>query len=408
MKPEVTFAFKGDKAFAIREGKVIATSHVDNIGDLEKVAFGDPMDPAGGQPPVGDPHAIDGPTEMPPAPDFGITGQGEPCPSCGTPDTVDPQTGVCDQCGQRTQPGAGADEDGYTEPLSPADGMPPGPINEDMGPYAASITTPNGLKGKVLGKVAGLWQDEVTVRLENGRIVHLPVSKDMTFERTASAPKPTNPVEQFEQRLAASVDGTRDSLVLRNENLEKIAAEARELLTEGVSDDVAEKLDGIVVSAYNEMVEIDHAIAHLDDEHTSAYAPPAPFSMQAAASGEGAVSLGGKDGSWLDKTANEMIAEAESTDFKRLMDEGPESLTAELETPALADAGVVRQMAASFIRTKTAGTDPQVRDPYEKTFLARVEECRRAELSSRKQSTQKEAAAEEDAFKDAPDDSIFM
>jgi hypothetical protein len=56
----------------------------------------------------------------------------------------------------------------------------------DHGPRQASITTPNGLKGKVLGKVAGLWQDEVTVRLENGRIVHLPVAKDMKFERTAS------------------------------------------------------------------------------------------------------------------------------------------------------------------------------------------------------------------------------
>jgi hypothetical protein len=372
MKTEVTFAFKGDKAFAIREGKVIATSHVDNIGDLEKVAFGDPM---GGQPPMGDPHAIDAPTEMPPPPP-GI-GEGEQgvCHGCGY--QLTPGEEVCPQCGEPLADPGMAD---MGDPLD-GGGMPygdPGDDFPDHGPRQASITTPNGLKGKVLGKVAGLWQDEVTVRLENGRIVHLPVSKDMTFERTASAPKPTNPVEQFEQRLAASVDGTRDSLVLRNENLEKIAAEARELLTEGVSDDVAEKLDGIVVSAYNEMVEIDHAIAHLDDEHTSAYAPPAPFSMQAAASGEVAVSLGGKDGSWLDKTANEMIAEAESTDFKRLMDEGPEALTAELETPALADAGVVRQMAASFIRTKTAGTDPQVRDPYEDLHQAcrRVPPCR--------------------------------
>jgi hypothetical protein len=175
------------------------------------------------------------------------------------------------------------------------------------------------------------------------------------------------------------------------------------------TDDEAEKLDTLIVTA--ECLKSTRSTTPsptLMTKLPSAYAPPAPFSMQAAASGEVAASLGGKDGSWLDKTANEMIAEAESTDFKRLMDEGPEALTAELETPALADAGVVRQMASSFIRTKTAGTDPQVRDPYEATFLNRVEQCRRAELSTRTQSTQKEAAAQEDAFKDAPDESIFM
>jgi hypothetical protein len=405
-RSEVTFAFKGDRAFAIREGKVIATSHVDHIGDLEKVAFGEPQDPSG-QPPMGDPHAIDGPTEMPPPPDFGITGQGDPCPFCGTPDTVDPQTGMCDQCGQRTMPGADENfEGGLERPIAPG-GPPHGVDTGGMGggPYLGSITTPNGLKGKVLGKVAGLWQDEVTVRLENGRIVHLPVSKEMRFERTASAPK-GNPTEQFEQRLAASVDGTRESLVTRHKGLLALQTEARQIIANGVSDTDAESLDQIVVAADVEIAEVNDAIAHLDDTETQAYAPPVPFSMSAAH--EAAASLGGKDGSWLDKTATEMIAEVEATDFKRLMDEGPEALTADLDTPALADAGVVRQVATSFIRSKTAGTDPKVRDPYEATFIKRVEECRRAELSSRAQTTQKEAAVQEDAFKDAPDESIFM
>jgi hypothetical protein len=288
----------------------------------------------------------------------------------------------------------------------PQDAPSPGiEMGGEAGPYMASITTPNGLKGKVLGKVAGLWQDEVTVRLENGRIVHLPVSKEMRFERTASAPK-GNPTERFEQRLAASVDGTRESLVTRHKGLLALQTEARQIIANGVSDTDAESLDQIVVAADVEIAEVNDAIAHLDDAETQAYAPPVPFSMSAAH--EAAASLGGKDGSWLDKTATEMIAEVEATDFKRLMDEGPEALTADLDTPALADAGVVRQVATSFIRSKTAGTDPKVRDPYEATFIKRVEECRRAELSSRAQTTQKEAAVQEDAFKDAPDESIFM
>jgi hypothetical protein len=406
MKPEVTFAFKGDKAFAIREGKVIAQSHIDNLGDLEKVAFG--QDPMGGQPPMGDPHEINAPTEMPQVPsdiESASTLAGDkPCPGCGSLG-VD-GNGRCIGCGydwrQPDPHGMGPDIEGGFG------GAPYGDAGDefpDHGPRQASITTPNGLKGKVLGKVAGLWQDEVTVRLENGRIVHLPVAKDMKFERTASAPK-VNSIESLNQRLASSVDGTRESLVARHAALLRLQTEARQIIANGVSDSDAENLDQVVVAAEVEVVEINDAIAHLDDEHTSAYAPPAPFSISAAK--ESAASLGGKDGSWLDKTANEMIAEAESTDFKRLMDEGPEALTAELETPALADAGVVRQMASSFIRTKTAGTDPQVRDPYEATFLNRVEQCRRAEFSTRTQSTQKEAAAQEDAFKDAPDESIFM
>jgi hypothetical protein len=406
-RSEVTFAFKGDRAFAIREGKVIATSHVDHIGDLEKVAFG--HDPMGGQPPMGDPHAIDGPTEMPPPPgdmQDPYLGGDEPCPNCGQPNEAG--SPVCVGCGAPLGDPHGDPHDpvGGMESQYPQDAPSPGiEMGGEAGPYMASITTPNGLKGKVLGKVAGLWQDEVTVRLENGRIVHLPVSKEMRFERTASAPK-GNPTEQFEQRLAASVDGTRESLVTRHKGLLALQTEARQIIANGVSDTDAESLDQIVVAADVEIAEVNDAIAHLDDAETQAYAPPVPFSMSAAH--EAAASLGGKDGSWLDKTATEMIAEVEATDFKRLMDEGPEALTADLDTPALADAGVVRQVATSFIRSKTAGTDPKVRDPYEATFIKRVEECRRAELSSRAQTTQKEAAVQEDAFKDAPDESIFM
>src|SRR5438270_12718836 len=35
---------------------------------------------------------------------------------------------------------------------------------------ATHVTTPNGAKGEILNRVAGVWGDEITVRFENGQI----------------------------------------------------------------------------------------------------------------------------------------------------------------------------------------------------------------------------------------------
>jgi hypothetical protein len=385
MNNEVAYTEKDGTWYAISQSKVIA--HSADLAALEqKVA----MDPMG-----------DGGTDMPPAPDSLGLGAVS-CPQCQSP--ADAEDSFCRHCGSPIQGEGGSFAN---EPPAP-DGGTLGDIDGSapVSPYESSvITTPNGLKGTVLGKVAGLWSDELTVRLENGRIVRVPFTRDVKVA-SAESSTPTSPIARLEARLAASVDGTRPSLVARRDELAAIKKSAAAIIANGVSDAHAQELDSIVVTADAEMAQVDDAIAHHDAETTQAYAPPAPFSMGVA--DEAAASLGGRDGSWLDGVTNDLIAEAEATNYKQLMDEGPEAFTAELADSAIADAGVTRSMASSFIRSKTAGTDPRVRDPYETTWLERVEQCRRAELTTRKQTTHKEAAAQEDQYKDAPDESLFI
>jgi hypothetical protein len=268
--------------------------------------------------------------------------------------------------------------------------------------HMAQVTTPNGLKGTVLGKVAGLWGDEVTVRLENGRIVKLPVGTQLTTQRTAAATGVT-PIQRLEQRLAAAPDGTRESLVARSQELSRVHSAAGDLIREGVSYADSIRLDQIVVTAEVENREVLDAVEHLAD--VESYSPPS-YSIGVAHEAAG---VSREDASWLDLAVDEMIKEAEATDFTKLMDEGPEAFAAELPVVALADTGVTRQMASHFIGAKTAGIAREIAEPYMTTFLVRVEACRRAELATRKQAqtTHKEAATE-DQFKDLPDDALFL
>lgn len=388
MANTTTFVFDNGKTYAIREGKVVAADADPDVVERQvKEAYGMPGDevigPGGGYGP-----------DMTPVPNE------ETCPECGG--LINPANGVCETCGTPLDPS-----------FNPWTGHEPddhGPMDSDpydsepgLRPMARTIITPNGLKGKVLGKVAGLWKDEVTVRLENGNIVHLPVTEGMKFE-AATREDRTSPVEALEARLSAEVVGTRDSLLARRKELVQIKKFASKTIREGVSIKDAESLDRLIVTADHEMIEVNDAINHLDHEDTQAFAPPSvPFEMQAVEQ----ETMGGNGGEWLDNTFNEMIADVESTDFKTLMDEGPEAFVAELPDSSVADAEVTHQLASNYIRSKTAGTDPRVRDPYESTWLTRVEQVRRDEAPNRTKTTPKEAAAT-DQYTDLPDDHFFV
>jgi len=90
-----------------------------------------------------------------------------------------------------------------------------------------------------------------------------------------------------------------------------------------------------------------------------------------------------------------------------LMDEGPEAIVASMDDAAIADAGVTREVASRYIKSKTAAASSEIREKYEGVWLSRVEECRKAELLNRKEATKKEAAVEEDGQSDLPDDILF-
>lgn len=401
---DVTYVFENGKTYAIHQGKVIAAStDADDVERQVKLAFG-------GDPGYGEQRAVDesqgppmhggGPADMPPPPDD--LGQIDRCYACGTGE-IDPATGACQDCGAPADyPGRGQGRHPFPHD-EPHDMPSPGyEMGGEAGSYMAkTVSTPNGLKGTVLGKVAGVWGDEVTVRLENGRIVRLPVGTELRAHKVAAAPR-KNPIEALETRLAGTPDGSHASLVARSNELESIKRYASTLVRDGVSYADSVRLDQIVVVAETEQAELIDAAAHLDD--VEAIAPPS-FTMAAA---DRTSSVSREDASWLDHTMDEIIKEAEATDFTKLMDEGPEALTAELPDVALADTGVTRQMASHFVAEKTAGVDRKIADPYTVTFLARVEECRRQALATRQHTTHKEAAAEQDKYKDLPDDALFL
>lgn len=263
---------------------------------------------------------------------------------------------------------------------------------------ATHVITPNGLKGRILGKTKDMWGDTVTVRFENGRIVQFPVSDEMRY--ASEKEEVLSVTASLRERLNASTDGDRDSLIARVGELKSIRREAQvKIANDGASFADEAELDNISVEAGTELNEVVAALDHINDEAIEAYRPPTMHVAEQA-------SLGGNDGTWLDDTFSNMVSEANHTDYDKLMSEGPEAFVAELETPALADSGVTREMASSHIRSKTAGANPDARESFETAWIDRVETLRRKEILNRKTKAKKEAAAETD-HSNLPDDILF-
>lgn len=376
---EIHYIFRDGQTYAIKEGKVIAAgADSDEVERQVKQAF--------------DPSVV-GPHMMDPMDAVGA----HACSRCGG--HLDHE-GRCVDCGMYPDEAAQYERGDMYDPYPHDEPSPGYELGGEAGSYMAHVLTPNGLKGTILGKAAGLWGEEVTIRLENGRIVKLPVGTELKQAKTAAK---RDPIDPLEARLAKTPDGTRESLVARYEELGTIKQHAASMVRQASLDD-QQRLDRIVVTADVEQREIKEAVAHLDD--VESYAPPG-FSMGVAHEAAG---ISRDDASWLDRVVDDMIKEAEATDFTKLMDEGPEALTAGLEDPALADKDVTHQIASSFILEKTAGIDRKIAEPYIDTFLGRIEDCRMNELARRQEDTthnQKEAATE-DPYKDVPDDAIFL
>ena len=272
---------------------------------------------------------------------------------------------------------------------------------------ATHIMTPNGLKGKILGRVKGLWDDEVTVRFENGRIASLPVSS-LTFARLEDEDeKDEDEVAELEKVVAKVIEAADASTISdRIKELDRLKARAAAIIDRGLSDGDLQRVGSVLAQADYEYNEIGDRIRAIEEERIAAFEPSAPFKMQAVAQGG---PTNGSDASWLDDTLNNMIIEANSTDYDKLMDEGPEAFVAGLDSEVLADSGAVRSVASSWIRSKTAAADEDVRDRYEKVWLARIEDVRRSAFAGLKQEMHKQAAAKEGAdFDSVSDDTLFL
>jgi hypothetical protein len=271
---------------------------------------------------------------------------------------------------------------------------------------ATHIVTPNGVKGEILGRTPTVWGTQITARFENGTITQFETHGEdglsYVHEKTASTAK--DPSEGLEQRLAKSFDRDRDSLAARHRELGEIAKEAFRLIQAGAPYAVEVKLDQVRTAAEVESRQVKEAIDHLDAADYESFIPEAPFKPQVV---EQAGVGSGADSNWLDVTTQEIISESEGQDFDKILNEGPGLFVAEQDTAALADAGVTREMALSHITSKTAGFQGEEVDSYRTQFLARVETARREELATRKASTKKEAAAEQETLDNVPDEALF-
>lgn len=275
---------------------------------------------------------------------------------------------------------------------------------------ATHIVTPSGLRGEILGNHEGQWGEKlITVRLENGRIARLQAhagnDKDIEYQ-TVEASQPESALEYLDSILNEVPDGTRESLAARIDDLDELVTKASAFQHTASYED-QRKASGIVISAEHEKREVRDALAHLELSDAEAFAPPAPFRTGAVEQ----ASLGGGSGNWLDETIDEMVVESASQDFDRLLNEEPGQFVADLDTGALADQGITREMALSHVISKTAGYQGDALEAYREQFLAKVEQARRDELKDRmeaaKETATKQAKVEKTAG-DTPDDALFL
>jgi hypothetical protein len=269
---------------------------------------------------------------------------------------------------------------------------------------ATHVVSPNGLKGKIQSRHSS-WDagENVTVRFENGRIVTLPTSKldpeafVVEQQRVASG----SPVAALKQAFAASFEYDKTSLEARIAVLKEIVADGRELLQEGVSYPDQVDIDETIVHAEAEQSELAQALEHLNQVDDEYQAPTIEVVEQAQMGNQ-------KDGDWLNQTLTDIQNENADQDFVKTLDEGPTEFAAQLPDAQLADTGLALASAREFIAAKTAGLEGDEVEKYRETFVARVEEARRAQLSVRKAEARKEASVQEAPSGDGPAEGLFL
>lgn len=268
---------------------------------------------------------------------------------------------------------------------------------------ATHVITPNGMKAEILGRTASLWDDQITVRFENGQIRHFTVShgEGANLQYVAEVPVAENRVEDLQAKADSAFTPSKEGLVARLNELEEIRHTAKAYILESKSASEQDQLHKIALSAEHEKLEVKEALEYLTaaDE---AYEVP----MRAYAAVEQADM--GRNDSWLEVVANDMANESEAQDFDKIMSEGPVSLVAALDDGAVQDAATVREIALGEVTAKTAGFVGEEVDEYRMKFVAATEMARQKEASCRKQEMVREASVKEAAMEDVSDDALFL
>jgi hypothetical protein len=269
---------------------------------------------------------------------------------------------------------------------------------------ATHITTPNGMRGEVISRVAGLWGDEITVRFENNQIRRFATAAgDDAIEYSVEAAKTAaSPKDHFQATLDERYVTSREGLTERLTVLDGVALGAGRLAAREASVAESRVLHQFVLAAEAETAEIREVLAHLEDVDAQ-NAAPAPPTYAAVEQ----VSLGGHSSDWLEATADEMVKEAEAVDFDKLLEEGPTQLVSNLDDTAVHNAGTVAEVAQNHIMAKTAGFKGEKVEAYREAFVAASEQARRRDLTYRQSNARKTATVKEAAVAELPDEFLF-
>lgn len=380
---------KDGQAYLYKEGEIVASAK--NIAELEKLAisegnFGHPYL-------VSQPNPAINQNSEPNAPCPNCQGAG--CPQCSFTGS---QAGAAAKTAKIGDGNFGETKKGIEKECTYCDGTgchycqsdDPTQTNDvtEVLKHRQShthVTTPNGLKGQIVSRCQGVWSDEITVRLDNGRIAKFEVVPGEEYYYSNEENPYNSPYKDLQNKLDEVPDGTKDSLVKRITDLKGIRTQANTLLhTAAYVDQVT--LDEIIIMASHEIGEVQQALAAL--EATEEVESLMPFQINVVGAQE---HMGGADASWLDGTLAEMIAETEGQDFDQLMSEGPERFISGLEDGAVADAGEVRALASTYIANKTIGIEPKVAEEFKQEFLDRIESVRKEEDKQRRANIIKQA-----------------
>lgn len=269
---------------------------------------------------------------------------------------------------------------------------------------ATHVITPNGLKAEILGRTSSVWDEEVTVRFENGQIRHLAVSHGdgANLKYIREEKEPDNSVMALHSQLDETFIPSQEGILARLNDLEKLVHTAKNKIVASKSQEEQKDLDQIILHASHEKAELGEALEHLAHSNAEAYT----FPKRAYEAVEQASM--GRDDSWLEVVASEMIAESESHDYDKLLQEGPVRLMASLDDGSIHDAAIVREIAFNDVMGKTAGFAGEEVDNYRMQYVAATEVLRQQEVRTRTRAMSREASVREAAVEGATDESLFL
>lgn len=267
----------------------------------------------------------------------------------------------------------------------------------------------DGLNGRIAAIFEGQWGDKLILLATEFGDITVP-AEDVVAPVGDEAPS-ENPVAEINEFLqiidpAGDVPATYHA---RIHNLGQVVREGRKVInlkTTSLADKIA--LDEIIVNASAEIeglrVLAEEFVDQSDQDYVDAQA------ANAYGIGAGGVfdqaPQGGLDSTWLDETYHDMMSDVEGTDFDRVVNEEPQLLVDDMPDSALADAGVMQQMALSHITPKTAMVPEPIRTEINNAFVAATEQARRVQLAARKSHMAKTAAQLPDA--DGPAEGLFL